>query len=153
MKTYTKDNPPSLLSARKLMTYEMHVTSNSNNFPKKFRHSIVDNILNTTFELMAHIRIALGNQINTIVSNLYLDGMDKFITQELGIKYYGRYADDFYMIHPSKKYLKYCEDRIIEHLNNLNLSLNPKSQIMPFKNGISFLVFIFIEKILDLSSS
>ena len=58
MKTYTKDNPPSLLAARKLMTYEMHVTSNSNNFPKKFRHSIVDNILNTTFELMAHIRIA-----------------------------------------------------------------------------------------------
>lgn len=58
MKSYTKDNPPSLISARKLMTYEMHITSNSNNFPKKFRHSIVDNIMNTTFELMAHIRIA-----------------------------------------------------------------------------------------------
>lgn len=49
--------------------------------------------------------IALGNQINTVVSNLYLDGFDKFVTGELGIKYYGRYADDFYLIHPSREYL------------------------------------------------
>lgn len=108
-------------------------------FPEDI-HWLIEEFINST---EGDVGIALGNQINTIVSNLYLDGMDKFITQELGIKYYGRYADDFYMIHPSKEYLKYCEDRIIEHLNDLNLSLNPKSQIIPFKNGISFLGFHF----------
>lgn len=85
--------------------------------------------------------IALGNQINTVVSNLYLDGFDKFITGELGIEYYGRYADDFYLIHPSKEYLKYCEYCIKEFLATLQLTLNPKSQLIPVKNGISFLGF------------
>lgn len=71
VKTYTKDNPPAVLSARKLMTYELKVTASSNNFPKKFRHSIVDKILNTTFELMTCIRAAYegydkNNKINYI---------------------------------------------------------------------------------------
>lgn len=87
--------------------------------------------------------IALGNQVNTIVSNLYLDGFDKFVTHELGIQYYGRYADDFFLIHEDKEYLKYCIKRITEYLGILCLELNPKSQIIPFKNGINFLGFKF----------
>ena len=89
------------------------------------------------------VGIALGNQINTVVSNLYLDGLDKFIKGELGIRHYGRYADDFYLIHESKEYLKYCECCIKEYLDTLELTLNPKSQIIPFKNGISFMGFHF----------
>ena len=89
------------------------------------------------------VGIALGNQINTIVSNLYLDGMDKFITNELGILHYGRYADDFYLIHESKEYLTYCLSRISEYLRGLGLELNEKSQVIPCKNGISFCGFHF----------
>ena len=99
-------------------------------------HWIIEGFINSTD---GEIGIALGNQINTVVSNLYLDGMDKFITGELGIRYYGRYADDFYLIHDNKKYLKYCEYCIEEYLKTLGLRLNPKSQIIPFKNGISFI--------------
>ena len=90
--------------------------------------------------------IALGNQINTVVSNLYLDGMDKFITQDLGITYYGRYADDFRLIHESKEYLKYCVECIEEYLHTLKLELNPKSQISTLSCGISFLGFHFSYK-------
>lgn len=103
-------------------------------------HWLIDEFIDSTD---GDIGIALGNQINTVVSNLYLDGFDKFVTGELGIRYYGRYADDFYMIHESKEYLKYCEQCIEEFLDTLHLTLNPKSQIMPFKNGISFLGFHF----------
>ncbi len=85
--------------------------------------------------------IPLGNQINQGFALLYLDGMDKLITGELGIEYYGRYMDDFYLIHPNKDYLKYCLEIITEFLNTLDLSLNGKTQIFPFKNGVSYLGF------------
>ena len=85
--------------------------------------------------------IPLGNQINQGFALLYLDGMDKLITGELGIEYYGRYMDDFYLMHPSKEYLKYCLDVIKEFLETLDLTLNGKTQIFPFKNGVSYLGF------------
>lgn len=85
--------------------------------------------------------IPLGNQINQGFALLYLDGMDKLIKYELGIEYYGRYMDDFWLIHPSKEYLKYCLQVITAYLETLDLTLNGKTQIFPFKNGVSYLGF------------
>ena len=85
--------------------------------------------------------IPLGNQINQGFALLYLDGMDKLIKHELGIEYYGRYMDDFWLIHPSKEYLKYCLEVITAYLETLDLELNGKTQIFPFKNGVSYLGF------------
>lgn len=85
--------------------------------------------------------IPLGNQINQGLALLYLDGMDKLIKCELGIEFYGRYMDDFYLIHPDKEYLKYCLEVIKEYLKTLDLTMNGKTQIFPFKNGVSYLGF------------
>ena len=85
--------------------------------------------------------LPLGNQINQGFALLYLDGMDKLITRELGIEYYGRYMDDFYLIHPNKEYLKDCLAVITEYLKTLDLELNGKTQICPLKNGINYLGF------------
>lgn len=85
--------------------------------------------------------IPLGNQINQGFALLYLDSMDKLIKYELGIEYYGRYMDDFWLIHPSKDYLKYCLEVISAYLKTLELELNGKTQIFPFRNGISYLGF------------
>ncbi len=85
--------------------------------------------------------IPLGNQINQGFALLYLDGMDKLITGELGIEFYGRYMDDFYLFHWDKEYLKYCLEIIREFLGTLGLSLNGKTQIFPFKNGVNYLGF------------
>lgn len=85
--------------------------------------------------------IPLGNQVNQGFALLYLDGMDKLITGELGIEFYGRFMDDFYLIHPSKDYLKYCLETIEEFLKTLDLTLNGKTQIFPFKNGVNYLGF------------
>lgn len=85
--------------------------------------------------------IPLGNQINQGFALLYLDGMDKLIKGELGIEFYGRYMDDFYLIHQDKGYLKYCLEVITEYLRTLDLTLNGKTQIFPFKNGVSYLGF------------
>lgn len=85
--------------------------------------------------------IPLGNQINQGLALLYLDGMDKLIKCELGIEFYGRYMDDFYLMHPSKEYLKWCLEVITEYLGTLELTLNGKTQIFPFKNGVGYLGF------------
>ena len=85
--------------------------------------------------------IPLGNQINQGFALLYLDSMDKLIKYELGIEYYGRNMDDFWLIHPSKAYLQYCLDVITAYLETLDLTLNGKTQIFPFKNGVSYLGF------------
>lgn len=85
--------------------------------------------------------IPLGNQINQGFALLYLDGMDKLIKYELRIEYYGRYMDDFYLIHRDKEYLKHCLEVISDFLETLNLTLNGKTQIFPFKNGVNYLGF------------
>lgn len=85
--------------------------------------------------------LPLGNQVAQIYALLMLNGMDKMITGELGIDLYGRYMDDFYLISHNKQYLKWCLEHIQEMVESLGLSLNGKTQIVPFKNGITFLGF------------
>lgn len=96
-------------------------------------HLLVDSIDNPG--------VPLGNQSGQVYSLIYLNGLDKFITGELGIKYYGRYIDDFYLIHWDKAYLKECLGNIYEFVGTLGLSLNSKTQIIHFKNGINFTGF------------
>lgn len=85
--------------------------------------------------------LPLGNQVSQVFALLYLSGLDHFITGELGIKYYGRYMDDFYCIVRHKDYAKYCLDAIYNFTHTLGLELNEKTQIIPFKNGIKFCGF------------
>lgn len=85
--------------------------------------------------------LPLGNQAAQVYALLMLNGMDHMITNDLGILRYGRYMDDFYLIHHDKEYLKYCLTVIDEFVSGLKLSLNSKTQIVPFHKGISFLGF------------
>lgn len=87
------------------------------------------------------IGLPLGNQATQVFALLYLSGLDHFVTGELGVKYYGRYMDDFYLIVESKEYAKWCLNAITEFVHSLGLELNGKTQIIPFKNGIKFCGF------------
>ena len=89
----------------------------------------------------AGLGLPLGNQVAQVYALLMLNGLDHFITGELGVELYGRYMDDFYLIAPSKEYLKHCLDCINQFVASLGLSLNGKTQIVPFKNGILFTGF------------
>ena len=85
--------------------------------------------------------LPLGNQVSQVYALLMLSGMDHMITGELGINLYGRYMDDFYLIHHDKEYLKECLVYIQEMVESLGLSLNGKTQIVPFRCGIGFCGF------------
>ena len=85
--------------------------------------------------------LPLGNQVAQVYALLMLNGLDHFVTGELGVQLYGRYMDDFYLIAQSKDYLNWCLECIQRFVTSLGLSLNGKTQIMPFKNGVLFTGF------------
>lgn len=85
--------------------------------------------------------LPLGNQVTQVFALLFLSGMDHFIINDLGVKYYGRYMDDFYLIVEKKTYAIECLYAIKEFISTLRLELNGKTQIIPFKNGIKYCGF------------
>ncbi|MDR1736246.1 MAG: RNA-directed DNA polymerase [Oscillospiraceae bacterium] len=85
--------------------------------------------------------IPIGNQTSQWFAVLYLSGLDHFIKEKLGIKYYGRYMDDFFLIHEDREYLQKCRGEIEKRVSELGLSLNNKTNLFPLRNGIDFLGF------------
>ncbi len=83
--------------------------------------------------------LPLGYQTSQIFALLYLDDFDHYVKEALGIKYYGRYMDDFYLIHRDKNELRRCLDNIQTFMRGLKLELNNKTHIFPLRNGIDFL--------------
>lgn len=63
------------------------------------------------------------------------------LKEKLHIRYYGRYMDDFFLIHPDKEYLQYCLTEIQAFMASLGLELNEKTQIFPLRHGMDFLGF------------
>jgi retron-type reverse transcriptase len=71
--------------------------------------------------------LPIGNLTSQVLANFYLNPMDHYIKKELGIRYYGRYVDDFILIHDDKNFLKKCISDIGPFLyNRLGLTLHPK---------------------------
>mgnify|MGYP003377279742 FL=1 len=74
-----------------------------------------------------------------ILAIFYLNDLDHYIKEELKIKYYIRYQDDFCLMHPSKQYLKECKRKIEYFLAKEKLKLNQKTRIYSNKNNYLFL--------------
>lgn len=85
--------------------------------------------------------LPIGNLTSQIFANFYLNGLDKFVTQTLGIRYYGRYVDDFVLIHKDKSFLQEAHRKIAEFLDSeLKLSLHPqKVYLQHYSKGVRFI--------------
>lgn len=85
--------------------------------------------------------LPIWNLTSQIFSNIYMNEFDVFIKKTLKIQYYGRYVDDFILIHRDKEYLKSCLPKIRQFLiENLWLTLHPKKiYLQPVQNGVLFL--------------
>ncbi len=86
--------------------------------------------------------LPIGNYTSQIFANLYLTSFDKMVLCMIGDNgYYCRGADDFIIMHKSKKFIIWFR-KYIKYwlLDNLKLELhNRKSSIQPVKNGAKFL--------------
>ena len=90
--------------------------------------------------------IPIGNLTSQIFANVYLNELDKFVKQELRIKYYIRYCDDFVILSQDREYLENLITDIQEFLNNsLKVSLHEnKIIICKYTQGIDFLGYIVL---------
>lgn len=84
--------------------------------------------------------LPIGNLTSQLFGNIYLNDFDHFVKNDLKIKYYGRYVDDFVLIHPDKSYLLECREKIRKHLKSkLTLTLHPKKfYLQHYKKGVQF---------------
>lgn len=88
------------------------------------------------------VGVPLGNQLSQDDAILAASPLDHMVKQRLKIRGYGRYMDDFYLIHEDKEYLRYCLKEIEKKVAELGLTLNTKkTKIVPITTGINFLGF------------
>ncbi len=93
--------------------------------------------------------LPIGNLTSQFFANIYLNQLDHFIKDELGIKKYVRYVDDFAVFSDDKLFLKKLRQKIELELEKYRLRIHPvKSQITHATYGENFLGFrIFPNKI------
>ena len=83
----------------------------------------------------------IGNLTSQIFANFYMNPFDHFIKHDCGIHYYGRYVDDFVLVHQDSIYLKSLIPVIKTFLKNqLQLTLHPnKIYFQHYSKGVQFL--------------
>lgn len=117
---------------------------------EEYRHCI-----NTVFNALEYARIdkrlltgekymdkslGIGSQLSQISGLLYPSRIDNYCKIVKGLKYYGRYMDDTYIIHESKEYLKQLLEEINKMCGEYGIFINhKKTQITKLSKTITFL--------------
>jgi len=81
----------------------------------------------------------IGNETSQAFAVMYLNDIDHYIRDQCGIKNYGRYMDDSWIIHHDREYLEQLKSELERRYADKGLELNKKTQISPLKNGVPFL--------------
>jgi retron-type reverse transcriptase len=89
--------------------------------------------------------VPIGNYLSQYFANLYLAYFDHWIKEEMGIKYYFRYADDMVFLHADKAFLHGLLVCVNNYLHTeLKLSLKGNFQVFPIDaRGLDFVGFRF----------
>lgn len=91
-------------------------------------------------EMFGDVGLGLGSQVSQVLALAAANALDHYIKEVLGIKCYGRYMDDGYLIHESKEYLKECMEKIRQKCIELGLILSEKkTHIMPIRKNFMWL--------------
>jgi retron-type reverse transcriptase len=92
------------------------------------------------FHSPAGCGLPIGNLTSQVFANFYLNPFDHFIKTTLNIHNYGRYVDDFVIVHNDKDFLKALIHSIRNYLHDeLRLQLHPnKIYLQHFSKGVQF---------------
>lgn len=86
--------------------------------------------------------LPIGNLTSQMFANVYLNGLDHFIKEDLHIQKYVRYMDDFSLFDDDVSTLIDARAAIEDYLSNLRLKLHPiKTQLFKTCNGANFVGF------------
>lgn len=89
--------------------------------------------------------LPIGNYLSQYLANLYLTYFDHWLKENIGVKYYYRYADDMVILSSDKDYLHQTRLKIRDFLQQeLELDLKSNYQIFPVDtSGIDFIGYVF----------
>ena len=87
--------------------------------------------------------LPVGNLTSQFFANIYLNGFDHFVKEELQVKKYLRYVDDFSLFSDNWNFLSDARLAIEEYLaNKLRLKIHPiKSQLFETRLGANYVGF------------
>ena len=86
--------------------------------------------------------IVIGNLSSQLLSNIFLNQLDRYVKYELGHNNYGRYVDDFFYVEAAENFERAKRDieKIREFLEGIGLTLHPKKvYIQEVQKGVEFL--------------
>jgi retron-type reverse transcriptase len=84
--------------------------------------------------------LPIGNLTSQFFANVYLDGFDHYVKEDLGCKCYIRYMDDMVVFDDSKSRLGELRKALLARLGKLRLRVHlNKAQIWPVQQGTDWL--------------
>jgi hypothetical protein len=88
--------------------------------------------------------LPIGNYTSQWFANFFLQDLDHYIKEKLGIKYYIRYVDDLVLLGGNKKKLHKARKHISDYLQTIGLILKSDWQVFKVNDrAIDFLGFRF----------
>ena len=91
-------------------------------------------------DAQGEVGLGLGSEPNQICAVAHPNRIDHYVTEMLRPEAYGRYMDDFYLIHESKEYLQVCLLLIGRKCAELGIELNPrKTRVVKLSRGFTWL--------------
>lgn len=86
--------------------------------------------------------LPIGNLTSQFFANWYLNDFDHFVKEQLGVKKYLRFVDDFALFSDDRGFLQDCRVALEDYLAGLRLTVHPiKSQLFETRQGCNFLGF------------
>lgn len=86
--------------------------------------------------------LPIGNLTSQFFANVYLNGFDHFVKEQLKVKKYLRYVDDFALLSDDPAFLADARLALEDYLAGLRLKIHPiKSQLFETRHGANFLGF------------
>ena len=91
-------------------------------------------------DAQGEVGLGLGSEPNQICAVAHPNRIDHYVAEMLRPEAYGRYMDDFYLIHESKEYLQVCLLLIGRKCAELGIELNPrKTRVVKLTRGFTWL--------------
>jgi hypothetical protein len=127
----------------KIFNYDPYIIWLTNELFKGFEIDVsdfnesIDELMNVKFNKLEYKNphknkkllpksVNIGDQLSQIVGIFYPHKIDNYIKIVTGNKYYGRYMDDFYVIHKDKEYLKKLLNKITSIAQDYGININTK---------------------------
>jgi len=107
-------------------------------------HWLINQVISSFHTVAPGVGLPLGNLTSQLLVNVYMHEFDMYLKQELRVKYYLRYADDFAVLTDDRKNLEDILPKLHVFLNEkLRLTLHEhKVYIKTYDSGVDFLGWV-----------